>query len=443
MPALLDLVSRARHTLVLDLPFPADSESPVVSELVAALTSRMAAVPDLWVLIVTGPRSSAHAQVCPPALVPVVRAGGHVVIADLDQVPDSNRVFSPWYRLASPILSRLPVRDAAGSVAADPDLAPGRSLAQRLRSWNAKGNRRGLAASRDAAGRWEFLCGAFPLSEAEGSDLHAVLRVHGPLLTEALLAEYEIARSSLLRSRRWCFSATDHYGVLRQLEARISALEQTEPGLDDEDEGDGRVQVQYFGEEALGERVSWLLLDAGADTQVEACLSSLSSAEFEQGLRRAAGRGARVRLLLNPAEADGAGPACDTGANRVVGTSLARWAAEEGVDLEVRWLVRAAGVPRANVLRVHNPRLGDDRILVMSGGATGKNLTGRNLCCGVLVRRGGEIGDVFSELFSELWENPREVVYSLGCDQLALSGVEFVSARLRVLLSRLTGWSLY
>ncbi len=446
--SLLDLVRSAGDIIVLDV-FLVDATAPdappparkTMRELVAALVQKKRESPDTWVLVITDPINTAYRlDRCPESLRPLVEAGGRVILTDLDQVGDSNLLYSPFYRAVAPLAERLPFLGRHGLSAEVNGIRRSVTPLQMLRLLNFKANHRKTAVVRDRDGKWHALISSANPHEVGSASANAAIRLAGGPSQALFSSELEIARSSLLRRPEGCFGTGDPTQVLREIETRLerdsaSTPKRTESPRD-------AVVAQLCTEGAIGEKLDWMLDGAGAGDRVDILMFYLSDPGVLRRIRSAAARGARVRLLLDPnRRAFGRGRHGTP--NRPAAAGLMRWAVRRGRDVQVRWFVTQEEQAHFKLIHIYNPDLGRDQILCGSANFTRRNLRDGNLEADVFLDNARLAGKKCTEVFEKLWDNTGDMVYSSEFERFAPKGARSWLGRASLAWGNLTGVCTY
>jgi len=176
-----------------------DPASPVLRPLSAtlrdALIERRQEVPGLKVLFITDPINELYGAAPSPDLRLLRAAGIDVVATDLDQLRDSNHVYSSAWRLI--VNWWNPDPHGAGSLPnplADSDTPL--TLGAWARLMNFKANQRKVIIGDDGKGGLVGIIGSANPHDASGADSNVAARVSGPVLNSLLESELHIARFS-------------------------------------------------------------------------------------------------------------------------------------------------------------------------------------------------------------------------------------------------------
>ncbi|NOY79499.1 MAG: hypothetical protein GXP31_00700 [Kiritimatiellaeota bacterium] len=446
--SLLELVRSAGDTIVLDM-FLVDAVGPdappparkTMQELVGALVRKKKEAPDTWVLVITDPINTAYRlDRCPESLRPLVEAGGRVILTDLDQVGDSNLLYSPFYRAIAPLAERIPFLGRHGVTAEVNGIRRSVTPLQILRLLNFKANHRKTAVIKDRDGKWHALVSSANPHEVGSASSNAAVRLTGGPSAALFANELEIARSSLLRRPEGCFGADGPTQVLREIETRLERDDRSTPERP-ESPRDAAV-AQLCTEGAIGEKLDWMLDGAGAGDRVDILMFYLADPGVLRRIRGAAARGARVRLLLDPnRRAFGRGRHGIP--NRPAAAGLVRWAGRRGRDLQVRWFVTQEEQAHFKLIHIYNPDLGRDQILCGSANFTRRNLRDENLEADVFLDKARAAGKKCTEVFDKLWENTGDMVYSSEFERFAPKGARKWLGRVALAWGNLTGACTY
>jgi hypothetical protein len=251
-----DAIGRAEQTIVLD-------QSPLTRELADALLLRKRQRPNLKVMLVTDPRNEVYGGTRSQTLSALERTGIVVVRTRLERMRDSNPLYSSLWRLCvgwwSNPFDELP-REATW-----------RSSLRRL---NLKADRRQLLVADDGAGGWaSIVMSAAPSGAAVTAGVG--LEIRGHLAGAIVASELQIAAWSTDDDRLPAAPPADSRGV-----GTIDARFLTE----------GAIQAALLDEIAV----------AGSDDSIRIAVQTFGDRQIVDAVSRAAARGARVQLLLDP-----------------------------------------------------------------------------------------------------------------------------------------------
>lgn len=354
---------------------------PLSREFADHLLARKAARPELKVLLITDPINEIYGGM-PSSLLNELRGAGiDVVNTDLDRLRDSNPVYSALWRMFLQWWGNAP----NGGSMPNPFVEAARgSHPITLRSWLALANfkanhRKVIVADRDDGSLAALVTSANP---HDGSSAHSnvAIRFTGPLARHILDSETAVARFS-----GW--------------QENIEAPKQVEepPALLPEDS----VQLAFLTEGAIADH----LLDAIDTTRngdaISIAMFYLSDRGVANALLRAATRGVKTRLILDP-NRDAFGRQKDGVPNRPVAAELVR--RSEG-KIQVRWY-RTHGEQFHTKLAL----ITHGKQLIASLGSanlTRRNIGDYNLEANVALEMpaGAPLGVEMISYFDRLWNN--------------------------------------
>jgi hypothetical protein len=289
-PAVLEhelaAIDLADQIIVLD-------RSPVEREIAQHLLARKRLRPNLEVVLVADPLDEVYGGTPAQYLSALERAGIVVARVRLNRLRD----VIPWYSA----LWRLCV-----AWWSDPfDETPGAAgFLSSLRKMNHKSDDRQLTVADDGAGGWRSIITA-------GTKSDVGLEFHGGLAHDIMTSELEIAAWS---------TGDDRLPPVPPAQGR----------------GLGSIDARFLTEGAIRGALVDAIAAAGGADQISVAVRALSDRQLIGALLRAAARGARLQVLLDP----GAAP------NRAVAGELAR---DGGQQIEVRWIAPSA-VPMPTAL---------------------------------------------------------------------------------------------
>ena len=428
-------IDGARHLVHVDMFLFNDFQGPeperhraLSAELVARLTAAARRPDGPTVTLVTDPINTLYGGRLSPELEALRAAGVHVTVTDLAPLQDSNPLWSSLWRW----LVR-PFGNAPGDTVPNP-LGPGRAT---VRSWlalaNFKANHRKLlvvdAPRRDPDGGSAEEIGSVPgdalveglaivtsANPHDGSAAHrnVALEVRGPVVADLLGAERALLEASASPAALGAFDAAaaragiepTALSVLNDSGAERARADEPGEGA----AGGGAPSVSLANESAIARAARGAIDAASPGDAVDLEMFYLADLALVDALERAAGRGARVRALLD-VNSDAFGRAKNGVPNRPVAASLA------AAGVEVRWCATAGEQCHAKWLHVRAGDGADARhvALVGSGNFTRRNLRDLNLETNLVYRAGPRdpvVGAMLAR-FDALWANRPGRTYSL------------------------------
>jgi PLD-like domain len=316
----MSAVDHAEQLIVLD-------RSPVTLELTRHLLARKRVRPNLKIVLVTDPGSEAFGGTPLETLASLEEAGIIVARVRLDRLRDSDPLYSGLWRLSVGWWS-------------DPfDETPGRvTPAAWSRMQNSKADQRQLVVADDGSGGWTAIIA--PAGAA------ASLTLRGSLASAIIAGELQIAAWS-----------TD--------DDRLPA------GPPMNGRGVGSIDARFLSEGAIETALLDAIAAAVSGDQICMAVENLSDRRLIAAALRAAGRGARLQVLL----------ARNRMPNQAVAGELLR---DGGGRIEVRWYPIEAAAPRPKLLVVRHRT--DVWVNFGSANFTRRNLGDLNLEAGVELR---------------------------------------------------------
>lgn len=340
MSRALTVVEHAEQLIVID-------ESPLPREVAQALLLRRHARPHLQIVVVVDPAPAAYGGTPAQDLASLERQGIIVARVRLDRLRDSNPLYSAFWRLAFDWWSD-PFEEAAN---------PG-GVAARSRRLNFKSDQRQMLVADDGAGGWISLTGA--------PESAAALIARGALAQDIMAAELSLA------------SWSDEDRLPAVPPAHRHSL--------------GTIDARFLTEGAIGSAMADALAAVvGGD---ELCLAAhhLSDRGMITALRRAAERGAKVQVLLDPLPGPNPGAAGEL----------------HGGGVQIRWAADPSDAPRSTLLLVRHDR--EARIYFGSANFTRRNLADLNLESVMELRAPllAALPKSFDEYFASRWSAAAE-----------------------------------
>ena len=335
-------IAAAERLVVLDMflfnDFAGDADGPdmrpLSDQVEDALIERRADVPGLRAVLITDPINRLYGGIESERLERLRRAGVEVVVTDLARLRDSNPAWSGFWRLCC----RWAGNSADGGWLPNP-VGPGDvSLRTWLRLVNFKANHRKTLVA-DSPEGWVGLVTSGNPHDASSAHGNIALEFTGPAALDLLATEAAVA----------AFSG-----------APLDGLPETRPPVPV-----NGAEVQVLTEAAIRDAALVAIDAAGAGDRVDLAIFYLSHRGVIRALKRAARRGAEVRVLLDP-NRDAFGAEKSGIPNRPVARELV------DAGIEVRWCATRGEQCHSKFLQV----VGAGRAELIAGSA---NFTRRNL----------------------------------------------------------------
>jgi phosphatidylserine/phosphatidylglycerophosphate/cardiolipin synthase-like enzyme len=316
---------------------------PLSRELVDRLIARKQAVPSLSVLLITDPINDVYGGAPSPELAELRKAGIDVVVTDLEQLRDSNALYSSIWRTLLQWWGNSP----SGGGMSNPFTGDGSKIT--LRSWlallNFKANHRKLIVADREDGTLTALVTSANPHDASSAHSNVGLRFTGALAADIVGSEMAVARSSGWRGHIY------------------AAAPEGAPAADQQG-----VALSFITEEAIRRH----LIDAVSGTRngdsVSIATFYLADRKVLDALLDAADRNVRVRIILDP-NRDAFGRQKDGVPNRPVANELVT---QSGEKIQVRWYRTHGEQFHTKIALIRR----EDKFIASLGSA---NLTRRNI----------------------------------------------------------------
>ncbi len=350
---------------------------PLSRELAERLLARKTARPDLAILLITDPINDVYGGQPSPLLNELRASGIDVVNTNLDALRDSNPAYSALWRMFLQWWGNAPDGGSMMNPFAPPGSAP-----ITLRSWlalaNFKANHRKVIVADRADGSLTALVTSANPHDGSSAHSNVAVRFDGELAKHIVNSEMAVARFS---------------GWKGHIYASSPGVPATQP--------EDPVQLQYLTEEPIRDH----LLDAIDTTRngdaVSIATFYIADRKIVKALLRAASRGVKVRLILDP-KRDAFGRQKAGVPNRPVASELVRSSEEK---IEVRWY-RTHGEQFHTKLALITH---GDRLIASLGSAnlTRRNIGNYNLEANVALELSADsmLGTELRGYFDRLWNN--------------------------------------
>lgn len=355
-------------------PGAAPAFRPLSGELRDALIERRRLNPNLQVLFITDPINEVYGGVTSQDLALLRAAGVQVVVTDLDELRDSNFIYSSFWRLA---VKWWAGHAGGGGWLPNPldESADPISFGAWARLLNFKANHRKVIIADDGRDDMVTIVGSANPHDASSAHSNAALRINGPATLPLLQSELDVARFS---------------GWNGQL---------TLPAVAPANTGEGRLKVVTEGGilAELLERID----SAQRGENIDIAVFYLSDRAVIESLLAASRRGVAVRVLMDP-NRDAFGHAKNGIPNQPVASELV--AASDGA-IHVRWYRTHGEQFHTKLAMVYSP----ERFWLTVGSAnfTRRNLADYNLEANLIVElpRTAALAEQTVDYFDTLWSN--------------------------------------
>ncbi len=353
-------------------------DRPLSARFADALIEAREHNPELTVVLITDPLNTIYGAVEQEAFTRMRAAGVEVVMTDVRRLRDGNVMYSPFWRVllqwwGNSSGSRIPNPLGDGTV----------GLPSLLEMLNFKANHRKVLVTDNAEGE--------PRGLVTSANPHSGSALHGNV---ALLFGGGAA-IDLLRTE----AAVYRFSTGRDLPEPMGGLLRNPTDASSSYAAEG-LYLRVISERAIERELLALMERSGAGDGIDAGLFYFSDLRLRRALAAAAGRGAEVRLLLDPNK-DAFGRAKNGIPNRQTGAYL------YDRDVKGRWY-RTGGEQFHTKMALF--RRGDGRSSLVLGSAnwTRRNLRNLNLETNVVLH-GPDHSKVFQDAasyFETVWGDP-------------------------------------
>jgi phospholipase D-like protein len=348
-----EAIGRAEQIIVLN-------QSPLARALADALLLRKRQRPNLKVMLVTDPRNEVYGGTPSRSLSALERTGIVVVRTRLERLRDPNPLYSSLWRLCVGWWS-------------DPfDETPGKAtLRSSLRRLNLKADGRQLLVADDGAGGWTSIVMSAASTGATASTGGASgagvgLEIRGHLAAAIVASELQIAAWSTDDDRLPPAPPVDSRGV-------------------------GTIDARFLTEGAIQAALRDAIAIAGSDDSIKIAVQAFGDRQMVDAVVRAAARGARVQLLLDPGSPE----------TQAAAGELLR---EEPGTIEVRWRAHGSRAEAGYAVIQHRSDVWFD---VGSANFTRRGLDDLDLAADIELHMPARAGPAraVTDLFAKHWSN--------------------------------------
>jgi len=344
-----EAIGRAEQTIVLD-------QSPLARELADALLVRKRQRPNLKIMLVTDPGNEVYGGTPRRTLSALERAGIVVVRTRLERLRDPNPMYSSLWRLC------------VGWWSSPFDEMPGEAtLRSSLRRLNMKADRRQLLVADDGAGEWtSIVVTAASTGAAAAAGAGVGLELRGHLAAAIVASELQIAAWSTDDDRLPAAPPVDTRGV-------------------------GSIDARFLSEGAIQAALRDAIAIAGSGDSIKIAVQAFGDRQMVDAVSRAAGRGARVQLLLDPGS-----PETQAAAGELL--------QEQPATIEVRWRARDSRTEGGYAVIQHRSDVWFD---VGSANFTRRGLDDLDLAADIELHMPARAGPAraVTDLFAKHWSN--------------------------------------
>lgn len=401
---IFDAIRAANSLIVLDMFLFNDWQGPVPethralsSELTQVLIAQKKRHPAMDIIVISDPINTVYGGLPSRHFDALESAGIHVVLTKLDQLQDSNPLWSGIWRALI-----KPWGNASGNILPNP-FGKGRvSIRSYLALLNFKANHRKLMiADKQGAELLGWLGSANP---HDGSSAHRniALRFSGESVLDLLSGE----RALLV------MNGADQLVALLDKRLAVMASNGARLGLAETPAATGAEKMQIISESAIHEAVLFAIRRAREGDSIDMAMFYLSEREIVTALKQAASKGVLVRVLLD-VNSDAFGRSKNGVPNRPVAAELVkasvavRWCLTQGEQCHAKWL--------------HVKHSGGHEFILGSANFTKRNLRDLNLETNVrlVLAADNTVTSEMLEFFDSQWSNTQGREYSAAYDEYA------------------------
>jgi hypothetical protein len=399
-----DGIRAANNLIVLDMflfnqwqgPVP-ENHRALSSELTQVLIEQQQRYPGMDIIVISDPINTVYGGLPSVHFDAMKSAGIHVVLTRLDQLQDSNPLWSGVWRW----LIR-PWGNNSGDILPNPFGGGRVSIRSYLALLNFKANHRKLMiADNQGAQLYGWVSSANP---HDGSSAHRNIGIR--FSGEAVL--------DLLSSERALLSMSDADHLVALLDKSLDALATGEPrrSLTEGPLSAGTEKIQIVSESAIHKAVLAAIDRAQAGDSIDMAMFYLSEREIVAALKKAATRGAQIRVLLD-VNSDAFGRRKNGVPNRPVAAELVK------ASVAVRWCLTEGEQCHAKWLHVGNSE--GHEFFLGSANFTGRNLLDLNMETDVrlVLEPENPITKEMREFFDNQWSNADGRGYSAAYEEFA------------------------
>ena len=387
------------------------------SEFAAALLEKKRACPNLPILVLTDPLNRLYGEPEAAATAGLAQAGVRVIYTDLFRLRDSNLLYGPpvhaFCHLFGGLFAHAGWLDRPRFANPFRTDGPRLSLRQMSRLLLFKANHRKVLLTGGADGQARLLVTSLNPADASSAHSNLGLAAGGEVARDALASELSVMEWSLAGAYapppEQAQAAGREVAEVRRRFAQAIAL--PEPPVP------GAPTVQWLTEGAIRERVLAMLDGAAVDDEVRIALFYLSDRATIEAMKRAAGRGAWLRLILD-FNRDAFGRTKNGIPNRVVAAELLEAGRRADAHIEIRWADTHGEQFHPKAMSVRGRHGHKFQLLCGSANWTRRNLANINLEADLCVENEPGVTGTFNAWFDRAWGNTDGRIHTvLGQEQ--------------------------
>jgi hypothetical protein len=401
---IIDGIQAATNLIVLDMFLFNQWQGPLTenhralsSEFTRVLVEQKQRHPDMDIIVISDPINTVYGGLASVHFDALESAGIHVMLTRLDQLQDSNPLWSgAWRGLIKPW------GNDSGDILPNPFGSGRVSIRSYLALLNFKANHRKLMIA-DSQGT-ELYGWVSSANPHDGSSAHRNIGIR--FSGEAVL--------DLLRSERALLSMSDANHLVTLLDKRLDALVKGGANLS-LTEGlvsAGTETIQIVSESSIHKAVLAAIDGARAGDSIDMAMFYLSERKIIAALKKAATDGVEVRVLLD-VNSDAFGRSKNGVPNRPVAAELVK------ASVAVRWCLTKGEQCHAKWLHVRNSERHE--FFIGSANFTGRNLLDLNMETDVrlVLNSDNSMTQEMIGFFESQWSNAGGRGYSASYDEFA------------------------
>lgn len=341
---------------------------PLSENLVDAILAQKEKHPDLKVVFITDPINTVYGSYESESIKRLRDGGVDVVLTDLNELRDSNPLYSSVWRLTASWMGTGDGGWISNPLAKD---APDVTLRSYLKLMNIKANHRKLVVTEDAA----IVSTANP-HDASGYHENVAFKMTGPIIRDILEAEEAVVRYSGdadfpdYKNRKW-------------------------------EKQDGPVKTKFVTEGKTYQAILEELKDVGKGDTIWLGMYYLADRKIIDLIDKAADRGAEANIIMDPNK-QSFGHEKTGIPNLPVAAEMQRLGNK---NIHLRWY--DVNIEQFHTKMLYLDKEEEDVIIAGSANYTRRNLADLNLEANVVMKGSGE-EPVFQEVdgyFTKLWNN--------------------------------------
>lgn len=344
------------------------------SELAAVLAAKKRAEPEIEILVITDEINSIYGGIEPPEISVMKKAGVSVVFTRMTKMRDSNLMYSPFWRL---FVQWSGNPGKPGGIVPNPLSGDGRGISVRsaLKMLNFRANHRKILVA-DSGSEVHSLVMSGNASDASSAHTNTGVLIKNGIWRDITDSELKIAGFS------------GYSGKF------MDALPQAAP------DKPGEAEVSFLTEGKIAAKIEKLIGSAGSGDSIDVLMFFFSDAKIAESLIKASGRGAKIRVILDPNK-DAFGMKKNGMPNRHTAEKLIK---KSKGQIKIKWYDTHGEQCHAKMILLSAG--GNKHMMTGSANMTRRNLRDYNLEADVLISgNNARAINEAAEFFDSLWHN--------------------------------------